>query len=138
MAKDEKQSSFATATLVFAVIMTGLTCYFQNVPDLVKMGYEFTGLNNVLRLFKHIFLNTVGYRLFILLLVFASGAMKVNKKKETTFLTAAAWSAAGTGIFLLPTQNMGLLYVLTCFTGLSVCGRCLLTVYHGKVVYKGV
>ena len=24
------------------------------------------------------------------------------------------------------------------FTGLSVCGRCLLTVYHGKVVYKGV
>ena len=119
MAKDEKQSSFATASLVSAIVLTGLTCYFQNVPYLLQAGVELKGFNMVLRMFKDIFINTYMFRAFVALLVFGSGVMKVNKTVDVPLWKALAWSAAGTLLFFLPTQNLGPVYVVTCFAGLS-------------------
>ncbi|MDY6418627.1 MAG: TraM recognition domain-containing protein [Bacteroidales bacterium] len=121
MAKDEKQSAFATATLIGAVGLTGLSIYFQLAPHLAAAGHELKTFNMIIGIFKDAFLNIPGLKAFILLLVFGSGAMKVNKKKDVKVSTAIIWSVIGILVFFLPTQNHPYLYALTSIAGLSLC-----------------
>ncbi len=130
MAKDEKQSSFASAALVFSVVLLGLSCYFQMVPLLVENGIEYRQFNMLLALFKDVFLNTWGIRMFILLLIIGSCVMKVNKKTTTPLKTGIIWAAVGTVLFLLPVQEIAPLYTVATFSGMSIC------VYGYGVIFR--
>ena len=132
MAKDEKQSSFSSAALVFSVVLLGLSCYFQMVPTLKEAGVEYREFNSVLILFKDIFLNTWTLRAFILLLVIGSCVMKVNKKTSTPLKNGIIWAAIGTVLFFLPVQEFGPLYTFATFTGMSIC------VYGYGVIFRQI
>ncbi|MBR1434025.1 MAG: TraM recognition domain-containing protein [Bacteroidales bacterium] len=121
MAKDEKKEGFSTAMTIASILITGITVYWQLAPSLVKAGYNFVGFNRTLLFFRILIENTYTMRLYALLFVLASAMMKTMKKEDIPLKKGLLWSAAGTAIFLLPTQHMPPLYFATCVAGLSIC-----------------
>ena len=121
MAKDEKKEGFSTAMTIASILITGITVYWQLAPSLVKAGYNFVGFNRTLLFFRILIENTYTMRLYALLFVLASAMIKTMKKEDIPLKKGLLWSAAGTAIFLLPTQHMPPLYFATCVAGLSIC-----------------
>ncbi|MBQ7507960.1 MAG: TraM recognition domain-containing protein, partial [Spirochaetales bacterium] len=121
MAKDEKKEGFSTAMTIASILITGITIYWQLAPSLVKAGYNFVSFNRTLLFFRILIENTYTMRLYALLFVLASAMMKTMKKEDIPLKKGLLWSAAGTAIFMLPTQYMPPLYFATCVAGLSIC-----------------
>lgn len=121
MAKDEKKEGFSTTMMLAAIMVTALSCYWQLAPDLAKAGINLTGFNKVIVIFKSVMTNTYALRAYVILFVLASSMMKTMKKEDIPISKAVTWTAVGTTVFLLPTQDIGPLYFFTCFVGLSIC-----------------
>ena len=121
MAKDEKKEGFSTTMMLAAILVTALSCYWQLAPDLARAGINLTGFNKVIVIFKSVMTNTYALRAYVILFVLASSMMKTMKKEDIPISKAVTWTAIGTTVFLLPTQDIGPLYFFTCFIGLSIC-----------------
>lgn len=121
--KNEKNDGFSTACILGAVVLVGLSIYYQMVPTLIEK--EVIPPNHIsiiaLRNFRSIFSGTWTVRGLSLLLIMASAMMKTAKSVETTIWTAIAWSVAGTVIFMLPFQELIVPYTLTCLLGMALC-----------------
>jgi len=120
MARDEKSDSFATTTMAVAIVLTMLTCYYQMAPTLAASGVSFPTANKVMLFLSGMLVNTWTVRLTILLMCAASAGMKNYRKVDVSLAQAIIWPAVGTAMMLLPTQELGFLYVLTCISGMSV------------------
>lgn len=121
MARNENHQNFSTALTVAAVILTGLSCYWQGAPLMARHGFSAPEFNRFLLTMRDIFEDTYILRLFILLFVAGSAAMKTSKKIETSWKEALFWSLIGTAVFMLPLQRYPIAYLFICVVGLTTC-----------------
>lgn len=129
--KNEKNDAFSTSCLVFAIFVLALTCYYQLIPFIMQaenVPHIFVKINRFLLPYRGVISNSRGMRAFILLFIMASAMMKTGKAAEKSVSTAVFWSIVGTMLVMMPVQNMGYIYVVTCFLGMiaSVYGYGLL------------
>ncbi len=121
MARDEKKEGFSTVMTAASILVTALSVYWQLAPSLARAGYDFSRFNKALLIFRTLIENSYVLRFYALLFVLASAMMKTSKKADIPLSKGLAWSAAGTAVFLLPTQGFPPLYFFTCFLGLTIC-----------------
>lgn len=121
MSRDEKKENFSTVMTLAAIVITALTVYWQTAPALAAAGRSLDNLNRILLIFKDVLRNSYPMRLYALLFVLASSMMRNLRKADIPLSRCVTWSAAGTAVFLLPTQNIPAAYLLTCSAGLSMC-----------------
>lgn len=121
MAKDEKKEGFSTVMTAASILVTSLSVYWQLAPSLARAGYNLARFNKTLLIFRTLIENSYTLRMYGLLFVLASAMMKTSKKADIPLSKGLIWSAAGTAVFLLPTQNIPPLYFFTCMLGLTIC-----------------
>ena len=122
--KNEKNDGFSTACIVGAIALTLLTCYYQLVPILIKGGHGtnlLMKINIVVVTFKSLLQGSWIVRGLVLILIMASAMMKTAKASEQPLSAALLWSFIGTMIYLLPLQNHGIAYIISCFAGMTIC-----------------
>lgn len=128
MAKDKQKSeSLCTALMVFAVILTALSCYWQLAPLLAKYGYSNKYVNMAMLMYKEYFSEPLKLKSFILVLICCSSAFRIGKKIESNWSTILLYSVVGILLFLICPKD-GIIYTLTSFTGMffSIYGMSLI------------
>lgn len=124
MAANEKNQAFSTACLIAAMFVAAVSAYYQLVPTLIKGGHVFPGmntLNEVIVIFRPLLKGSYIPRALCLLLIAASAIMRTSKPNEGETVTPIVCSIVGTGIFMLPLQNNGLLYPFMLIVGFVMC-----------------
>lgn len=127
MAKNEKYESFSTSCILASIVLTGLLGFWHLMPVIYAHDRPSEIVIQVFGLFRNFFDNAVGMKLFILMLVIASAAMKVGKKVDTTWKDAIIWSVIGTVVLMFnPERFIGMpagpsLFTLLAFVGVGIC-----------------
>ena len=126
MAKNEKYESFSTSCILASIILTGALCFWRMIPIIYAHERPSETVIAVVNIFRVFLENTMGMKLFILMLIIASAMMKVGKKVETTWKDAIIWSAIGTLVFFinpeafLPAPTEQYLFTTLAFTGVGL------------------
>lgn len=122
--KNEKNDGFSTACMIAALALLSMSCYYQIAPLLARNGLgggwmKYT--NMLIVTFKTLLQGSWKVRILALLFVLASAMMKTGKASEKSLKHAIFWSLFGTLLVLLPVQNAGGVYIVTCLLGLPAC-----------------
>lgn len=126
MAKNEKYESFSTSCILASIILTGALCFWRMIPIIYAHERPSETVIAVVNIFRVFLENTMGMKLFILMLIIASAMMKVGKKVETTWKDAIIWSTIGTLVFFinpeafLPAPTGQYLFTILAFTGVGL------------------
>jgi len=120
MQNKEKSEKMTTAVTLFALLVMLLSCYRQCGPILGPRGYTNEYLNMVVVMYNEFLDDLLTLKAFILLLVICASVFRIGKKVDKGWPHIAAYSAAGTLLFLYSPAN-GILYTLTGITGMVVC-----------------
>ena len=120
MARDKESDQLATVLTMISVIILAVSCYYQITPTLIRAGLNFAEVNKFMSSLYGVFRNTWIIRGFVLLVILAASSMKIYRKKDVPMSQVIIWSAAGTALMLLPVQENGIIYTLTCLAGYVV------------------
>ena len=117
MARDKQKSdAMCTALLVFALVLTGLQCYWQIAPLLAKYGYSNQYVNMAFLMYKDYFSTPIKVKALAFLLLVCSCVFRSGKEIETTWKTIIICSVLGTLLYFLNPNN-GPTFVLTTMAG---------------------
>lgn len=125
--KNEKYDSFSTSCILASIVLTGLLGFWHLMPVIYAHDRPSEVVIQVFALFRNFFENALGFKLFVLMLVIASAAMKTGKKIDTTWKEAITWSVIGTVVLMFnPEQFLGMpagpvMFTLLAFAGVGIC-----------------
>lgn len=124
MATNEKHDGFATACLVGALFFMAMSFYYQLAPWLHTIGVPpavMTVGNSLAVTFRSLLSGSYVVRLLVLVLLLGQALMKTSRANEKPMRDCVMWSVVGTALFLLPVQEMNLIYPLCCSAGIIMC-----------------
>lgn len=117
MAKDKQKSdAMSTALLIFALVLTGLQCYWELAPLLARVGISNKYVNMAFLLYKDYFSHPLKVKALAYVILFGSCVFRTGQGAESKWETIIVTSAAGTLLFFLCPRT-GPLFLLTTTAG---------------------